>query len=100
LAKIQKFTINKKVVSLQKKEMATLAVTNRTIDKYFGFLRKLDNNSKKRLIIKLTESIEINEEDSFDLKSIYGAWEDSKDSDEIIKSIRDSRVFNQDSELF
>jgi hypothetical protein len=67
--------------------MATLTVTNRTIDKYFGFLRKWDNNSKKRLIIKLTESIDIKEEDSFDLKSIYGAWEDSKDSDDIIKTI-------------
>ena len=83
-------TTNKNVVSLQKKEMATLAVTNRTLDKYFGFLRELDNNSKKRLIIKLTESIEVKEEAAFDLRSIYGAWEDSKDSDEIIKTIKDS----------
>lgn len=72
--------------------MASIAVTNRTLDKYFGFLRKLDNNSKKRLIIKLTESIETKEENQFDLKTIYGAWDDSRDSDEIIKSIRDSRV--------
>jgi len=78
--------------------MAAIALTNRTLDKYFGFLRKLDNNSKKRLIIKLTESIETNEDTSFDLKSIYGAWDDSRDSDEIIKSIRDSRVNHKNLE--
>lgn len=89
----------KKFVYLQKKEMATLAVTNRTLDKYYGFLRKLDINSKKRLIIKLTESIEIDDSASFDLKSIYGAWEDPNDSDEIIKTIKDSRLNNREIEL-
>lgn len=80
--------------------MATLSVTNKTIDKYFGFLRKLDNNSKKRLIIKLTESIETKDDASADLRSIYGAWEDSKDSDEIIKAIKESIVNNREIESF
>ncbi len=80
--------------------MATLAVTNRTLDKYFGFLRKLDNNSKKRLIIKLTESIDIDDQTSFDLKTIFGAWEDPKDSDEIIKTIKDSRFNHRKIESF
>ena len=69
-----------------------LALTNRTIDKYFGFLKRLDNVSKKKLIVKLTESIEIKESKDFNLKSLFGAWEDSKDSDEIIKEIKDSRT--------
>ncbi len=71
------------------------AITNSTIDKYFRFLFRLDNNSKKRLIIKLTESIETVDKNSFNLKNLYGAWEDSKDSDEIIKEIRESRVNNR-----
>jgi hypothetical protein len=70
----------------------SIALTNRTIDKYFGFLTKLDNVSKKKLIVKLTESLEVKEENDFDLVSLYGAWEDSRSSDEIIKDIRDSRV--------
>ncbi len=70
----------------------SVAISNKTIDKYFGFLTKLDNNSKKRLIIKLTESIEIKEDNSFNLDSLFGAWEDSRDSDEIIRDIRESRV--------
>jgi len=70
----------------------SLALSNSTIEKYFGFLTKLDNFSKKKLIIKLTESIELNEDKNFKLDSLYGAWEDSRSSDDIIKEIRDSRV--------
>ncbi|MFC3414776.1 hypothetical protein [Algoriphagus hitonicola] len=71
--------------------MANLTLNNRTLEKYFGMLRGLDNLSKKKLIIKLTESLEIKEE-KVDLKTLFGAWEDNKDSDEIIKEIRESRV--------
>lgn len=70
----------------------SLALSNKMIDKYFGFLWRLDNNSKKRLIIKLTESIEIKSEKNFDLKFLYGNWEDIRSSDEIIKDVRNSRV--------
>lgn len=88
-------------VSLSKnRTMGSLALNNKTLDKYFGFLRKLDNSSKKRLIIKLTESLEFSENRMFDLKSIYGLWEDSKDSDTIIKEIRDSRIDNREIEAF
>lgn len=71
--------------------MANLTLNNKTLEKYFGMLRGLDNLSKKKLIIKLTESLEIKEE-KVDLKTLFGAWEDIKDSDEIIKEIRESRV--------
>lgn len=71
------------------------ALTNTTIDKYFGFLSRLDNSSKKRLIIKLTESIEDNKKSNISLKDLSGEWEDSRESDEIIKEIRNSRVEKQ-----
>jgi hypothetical protein len=64
------------------------ALTSRAIDKYFSFLTKLDNGSKKKLIVKLTESIEVKENKKFYLRSLFGAWDDSKDSDEIIKESR------------
>ncbi|WP_154859595.1 hypothetical protein [Cyclobacterium xiamenense] len=73
-----------------------LALTNKTIDKYFGFLSRLDNGSKKKLIIKLTESIEEKGKSDVSLKDLSGEWEDSRDSDEIIKEIRNSRVNKQD----
>jgi len=71
--------------------MANLTLNNKTLEKYFDLLKGLDNLSKKKLIIKLTESLEIKEE-KVDLRSLFGAWEDDKDSDEIIKEIRESRV--------
>jgi len=82
------------------KTMASIAITDRTLEKYFSFLSKLDNNSKKKLIIKLTESLETKEDTSFDLRSVYGTWEDSRDSDEIIREIRKSRVNNREIESF
>lgn len=67
------------------------SITNNSIDKYLGFLTRLDIVSKKKLIIKLTESIDNYENKPYDLKKLYGAWEDSRSSDEIINSIRLSR---------
>ena len=71
--------------------MANLTLNNKTLEKYFGLLNGLDNLSKKKLIIKLTESLDI-EEEKVDLRTLFGAWEDDKDSDKIIKEIRESRV--------
>lgn len=74
----------------------SLALKNTTIDKYFGFLSKLDNVTKKRLIVKLMESIEVKEKKHFDLASLYGAWEDARSSDEIINDIKNARVEKND----
>ncbi|MDG1278709.1 MAG: hypothetical protein P8O16_15620 [Algoriphagus sp.] len=61
------------------------------MEKYFGLLKGLDNLSKKKLIIKLTESLDVKEE-KVDFRALFGAWNDDKDSDEIIKEIRESRI--------
>ncbi len=74
-----------------------LALRDNTINKYFGFLTKFDNSTKKKLIIKLTESIEVENTNEFDLKSICGAWEDHRSSDEIIMDIKKSRVEKSNS---
>ncbi len=69
-----------------------LALNRNIVNNYFSFLTKLDDLTKKQLIIKLTESLISKQEDKFDLKSLYGAWEDDRTSDEIIRDIRSSRV--------
>ena len=78
--------------------MSGIAIKNRTIDKYFGFLKNLDNPSKKRLIIKLTESIEVKNKSNKKLKTLFGAWDDNRDSDEIIYAIKESRTTNREIE--
>jgi len=62
------------------------------LEKYFGYLKNLDNNAKKSLIVKLTKSLEIKSKKEFDIKSVFGAWEDDRTSDEIISEIKSSRV--------
>lgn len=79
--------------------MANVTLNNKALEKYFGLLKGLDNLSKKKLIIKLTESLEI-KEDKVDLRSLFGAWEDNKDSDEIIKEIRESRIEKVENSRF
>ena len=57
-------------------------------------------NSDKGLRKKLSNSKLKKETDSFSLNNLFGAWEDSRDSDEIIKEIKKSRVEKNDLEAF
>jgi hypothetical protein len=76
--------------------MGKLALSNEAIDMYFGsLLRNLDSDSKKRLIIKLTESLDAPSAEGsslFDFMSRYGTWEDDRDTEVIINEIREARV--------
>ena len=69
-----------------------LTLTNNTVNKYLRFLSRLDDNSKKKIIKRLTESMATKEEKKIDLSLLHGAWDDSRSSDDIIKEIRDARI--------
>ena len=79
--------------------MGNISINNKALDKYFGFLSRLDNNTKKELIFRLSESLAFEKKDR-DLKSLFDSWEDNRDADEIIKEIRDARVNNREIEGF
>jgi hypothetical protein len=76
--------------------MGNLTITNKVLDRYFGYLIRFDNNTKKKLIIKLTNSLELKESKSFDVASLFGAWKGDKSGDEIIEEIKKSRVEPKD----
>lgn len=78
--------------------MGGLVISNKILEKYFGYLKSLDNTAKRNLINKLTKSLDSKPKKVFDIKSIFGAWEDEKTSDEIIDEIRSSRIEKQNSE--
>lgn len=69
-----------------------LSPSNETIDRYLQFLTRFDNEAKKKLIIKLTESLETQSTENDNFKSLFGAWEDARSSDEIIQDIKSARV--------
>lgn len=92
-----KFTI----FELNSKVMASITLNNSSLKRYIDLFRNLDLTSKKKIIVGLTESInETNMPVSNNLSSIFGAWEDSRDSDEIINDIKSTRVNNRDIENF
>ena len=80
--------------------MGSLTISNKILDKYFGYLKYLDLESKKKLITKLSNSIEKSKEKPSDMKSYFGAWEDNRTSDEIISEILNSRVEKQNNAIF
>lgn len=74
-----------------------LSITNNIADKYFSFLSKLDTSSKKMIILRLVESIEVKKKKGNSLRKMFGAWEDERSSDDIISDIKNSRVDKQNS---
>ena len=81
--------------------MASITLNNSSLKRYIDLFKNIDLKSKKKIIVGLTESI--NETDispSNNLSSLFGAWEDNRDSDEIINDIKSSRVNNRDIEKF
>jgi hypothetical protein len=75
----------------------SIVINNTSLERYLRFLTKLDNVTKKKLIVKLTESIDFNENKGFNLATLNGAWKDSRSSDEIISDIKKSRVEKKNS---
>ena len=78
----------------------SLAFEKNNVNSYFRLMKNWDTESKKDLIIKLTQSINNKTEDNHDFSSCFGAWDDERSSDEIIDDIRNSRVNNRDIEDF
>ena len=77
--------------------MGTMALNKRLVDNYFRFLKNLDVDSKKKLIIRLTESIELKgKKDNPD--KLYGSWKDSRSAEEIIKDLENDRTNSREIE--
>ncbi|MFN3997074.1 hypothetical protein [Algoriphagus sp.] len=74
-----------------KKSMATLTLSNKILEKHVSLLKVLDTDSKRKIIARLTESLDTKEE-KVDSSTLFGAWEDNRTSDEIINDIRESRI--------
>lgn len=67
-------------------------------DKYFSLLKPLDNETKKRLVLLLVNSIETQEDKSVEVKErkgslldLYGMWADNPDADAMEETIRNCR---------
>jgi len=77
-----------------------IAITGSIVNNYFRFMKNWDIDTKKDMIIKLTESINFKTRNKFDFSSCYGAWEDNRNSDDIINELRGDRVNIREIEEF
>jgi hypothetical protein len=77
-----------------------LGLKKNKVNSYFRLMKNWDIESKKDLIIKLTQSINDKSEENHDFSICFGAWDDERSADEIINDIRNSRINIQDIEDF
>lgn len=76
------------------------ALEKTLVDSYFMFMKNWDNETKKNLIIKLIQSIDSMDKEKRDFSSCFGAWDDNRTAEEIIKDLRADRVDNREIEDF
>lgn len=71
------------------------------LDGYWGLLSNLNPDLKLKLIEKLSKSVHKDlSANKNRFEKSFGAWNDSRESDEIINEIRSSRIFNREIESF
>ena len=61
-------------------------------DNYLGLLSSLSDDMKLRIINKLSEALIKKKDKTVSITKSFGAWNDDRSAEEIIKEIRDSRV--------
>ncbi|MGB5981503.1 MAG: hypothetical protein WBG46_05105 [Nonlabens sp.] len=77
----------------------TGTVSKKVLDSYVTILSGLDDRARDYIMKKLAK-IKDRPDEKKDFSRFYGAWEDDRTSDEIIKEIRDSRVEKDPFDLF
>ncbi len=70
----------------------SLTLTYNAIDKYFGFMKYLDFESKQKMIHRLSEPTKSETKQPKAIQELFGAWDDERDSYEIISEIKEARV--------
>ena len=74
------------------------SIPTTTIEDYFRLMRNWDADSKKNMIIRLVESLE--PKASADFSACFGAWQDDRNAEEIVRDIYDARKNNPEMESF
>ena len=77
--------------------MTTLESTDLLAELYFRTLADLPSAVKECLVVKLEESLQRSlppstEPSESDFYSLFGAWEDDRTADDIVREIRESRI--------
>ena len=79
--------------------MVKSSLDNSIADFYYDILNNLDKDSKLDLISRLSQSLKDEKpKPDTSLESLFGAYQSDESAEEIIESIRNSRLFNRSIE--
>jgi hypothetical protein len=79
--------------------MEAVDFNTKLIDGYMGLLRNLSPDGKLDLISKLSESLKsVSKEKAPPLKELFGSYRSEESAEELIKEIKQSRLFNREIE--
>jgi len=92
--------LQKNCIFDKKNREMSITTEKRMANSYFRLMKNWHNETKKDLIVKLTESINDKPKDNYDFSSCFGAWSDNRSADEIAEEIRSDRVNNREIEEF
>ncbi len=76
----------------------SISIPSNTIESYANLMRNWDVDSKKSMINRLAESLE--SKTSSDFSACFGAWQDDRDAEEIVREIYEARQNNSEIEDF
>ncbi|MGD1895004.1 MAG: hypothetical protein ACFB15_30955 [Cyclobacteriaceae bacterium] len=79
--------------------MGTSDLNTKIINGYLGLLKNLSPSSKLDLISKLTQSVKSDiRTQKKNLVKAFGAWDQEESADELVNTVRDSRLFSRQIE--
>jgi len=76
----------------------SISIPFNTIESYARVMRNWDKDSKARLVDQLVNSRESKTESNF--SACFGAWQDDRDAEEIVREIYDARQNSSEIEAF
>ena len=90
---IYQFSCNYIVITdIHKRQKMSGIIADNLIENYYRVINNWDFESKINLISKLTLSLGKKRSNLSDFSSSFGAWNDSRDADEIIREIESARI--------
>ena len=75
-----------------------ISITTDEVDSYFQLVRNWDYRAKKKLIVRLVESLEPTA--TTDFSACFGAWQDDREAEDIVREIEHARQNVRDIEAF
>ncbi len=69
-----------------------MGITVKIADNYINLLSSVSDEVKLRVINKLSENLLKGKKKEISIKDSFGAWNDDRSAEEIIKDIHDARI--------